>query len=123
MLGLATDTDAAWFDSVLPHIDELLLEQAHLEKKAASSAITYLFRYPEQLCLQRPLSELAREELDHFEQTLAILEKRGLSFGRQKPSPYPGRLLSCVRPCTLLHIYRNIPAHERCPCKQHSVRR
>ena len=68
MLGLVTETDDVWLQSVLPHIDELLLEQAHLEKKAASSAITLLFKYPEQLCLQRPLSELAREELDHFEQ-------------------------------------------------------
>ena len=97
MLRLRNPTDAGWAARVLPHLDELLVEQAHLEKKAASAAITYLFRYPEHVFLQVPLSELAREELEHFEQTMAILERRGIAFGRQKPGPYAGRLLAIVR--------------------------
>ena len=98
MLGLAVDTDTDWLSRVLPHVDELLVEQAHLEKKAAAGAIAYLFRYPDRACLQRPLSELAREELEHFERTLALLERRSVAFGRQVPGPYAERLLSIVRP-------------------------
>ncbi len=97
LLGLAEDADDAWLDRVLPHVDELLVEQAHLEKKAASGALTCLFRYPDQACLQRPLSELAREELEHFERTLALLERRGVPFGRLRPGPYMARLLAIVR--------------------------
>lgn len=98
MFRLRYDTDPGpWLAKVLPVLDELLLEQAHLEKKAASGALTFLFRYPEHACVQQPLSELAREELEHFEQTLERLAERGISFGRQKPGPYAGRLLQILR--------------------------
>ncbi|MGA0059957.1 MAG: tRNA isopentenyl-2-thiomethyl-A-37 hydroxylase MiaE, partial [Planctomycetota bacterium] len=62
------------------------------------AALGFLFRYPEHLVLQAPLSELAREELEHFERTLALLEGRGIPFGRQQPGPYAARLLRVVRP-------------------------
>ncbi len=97
MLRLRAHTDRSWLDKVLPHLDQLLVEQAHLEKKAASGALTFLFRYPEADAMQRPLSELVREELEHFEATLGFLAARGLRFGRQKPGPYAARLLEIVR--------------------------
>ena len=97
MLHLAVATDRAWVDRVLPHLDELLVEQAHLEKKAASSAVTFLFRYQEHASLLEPLSALAREELEHFELVLRELRRRGIPYGRQRPSPYPARLLAVVR--------------------------
>lgn len=98
MLKLRHRTDADWAPRVLAGLPELLVEQAHLEKKAASTALGFLFRYPEHLVLQAPLSELAREELEHFEATLALLEARGIRFGRQRPGPYAGRLLRIARP-------------------------
>jgi tRNA-(ms[2]io[6]A)-hydroxylase len=97
MAKLASATDAAWLERVLPHVDELLVEQAHLEKKAASGALTYLFRYPEHVVLLAPLSELAREELGHFERVLALLERRGIPFRRLRPGPYASELLAAVR--------------------------
>ena len=45
----------------------------------------------------KSLSELAREELRHFEQVLEVMKKRGIDFCRQKPSTYAGRLVSIVR--------------------------
>ena len=60
-------------------------------------AVQLLFRYPEHGFLQAPLSGLAREELTHFEEVLRVLERRGVVFGRQKPSPYAGRLRRHVR--------------------------
>ncbi|MEM7202514.1 MAG: tRNA isopentenyl-2-thiomethyl-A-37 hydroxylase MiaE [Planctomycetota bacterium] len=97
MLSLASVTDAAWGDRALEHLDEILLEQAHLEKKAASAALQLLFRYPDRVALQRPLAALAREELEHFELVLGALEDRGVPFGPQKASPYASRLLRAVR--------------------------
>lgn len=94
---LAVETDSRWAVDVVEHLDELLLEHAHLERKAAASALQFMFRYAEHEFLQQPLSELAREELRHFEAVLVELSRRGLSFGPQQPSPYAGRLVSIVR--------------------------
>lgn len=97
MLHLASHTDSIWTERALAQLDEVLLDHAHAEKKAASLAIRLMFRYPEQSALLVPLSELAREELEHFERVLAQLRARGLEFRRQKPSPYAGRLHAIVR--------------------------
>ena len=45
----------------------------------------------------KPLSELAREELRHFEQVLQIMNQKEIPFKRQKPSTYAGRLVKVVR--------------------------
>ncbi len=78
-------------------MDAILLDHAHCEKKAASTAIGMLFRYPERPQLMRPLSELAREELRHFEQVLGVIEARGGQFERQFPSTYAQRLCAIIR--------------------------
>jgi tRNA-(ms[2]io[6]A)-hydroxylase len=98
MLRLALDTDPAWGAFAADRLDEILLDHAHCEKKAASAALTLLFRYPQHASLQAPLSALAREELGHFEAVLAALARRGVPFGRQRPSPYAGKLHTAVRP-------------------------
>lgn len=98
MLHLATATDATWASTAAAHADEILLEQAHLEKKAAAAALRFLFRYPDRPSFQAPLSELAREELEHFEVVLRQLERRGVPFGPQPASAYASRLIRVVRP-------------------------
>jgi len=97
MLRLAAPTDPAWPARALAHLDELLLDHAHLEKKAAGTAVTLLFRYPERRELQEPLAQLAREELAHFEGVLGQLARRGIAFGRQRAGGYAGRLHRVVR--------------------------
>jgi tRNA 2-(methylsulfanyl)-N6-isopentenyladenosine37 hydroxylase len=98
MLALASATDAAWVDRALAHLDVVLLDHAHCEKKAASTAINLIFRYQDRPALMAPLSALAREELAHFEEMLAALARRGIAFGRLDPSPYAAELLSVCRP-------------------------
>jgi tRNA-(ms[2]io[6]A)-hydroxylase len=97
MLRLALATDRAWANRALHRLDELLLDHAHLEKKAAGTAVTLLFRYPERRALQEPLARLAREELGHFELVLGQLDRRGVAFRPQRPGPYAGRLHAAVR--------------------------
>ena len=92
MQVLAAATDPRWAERALEHLDELLVDHAHCEKKAAGTAVQLLFRYPQHAALLTPLSQLAREELMHFEQVLALLAARGLAFGRHRPGPYAGRL-------------------------------
>ncbi len=97
MLHLAEPTSAAWLPWALEHIDPILVDHAHCEKKAASTAVGLIFRYPEFPALMVPLSRLAREELAHFEQMLATLDRRGVPFERLPPSPYAARLMAAVR--------------------------
>ena len=97
MLHLASSTDPSWVQGVLPHLATILLDHAHCEKKAASTAINLLFRYQLIPELMRPLSELAREELAHFELMLGVLEQRGIPFAPLSPSPYAAELHRAVR--------------------------
>src|SRR4030095_9137944 len=97
MLHLASTTSPAWVARALAHLDEILVDPAHCEKKAPSPAVSLLFRYPERAELLAPLARLAREELEHFEQVLAHLTARGVPLTRQRPSPYASELMAAVR--------------------------
>ena len=97
MLNLASTTPPDWIERALDDFDAVLLDHAHCEKKAAGAAEKLLFQYPDHRFLLQPVAALAREELDHFQQVLERLEKRGLAFKRQRPSPYGGRLHGRVR--------------------------
>lgn len=96
-LALVSATGPVWLARALAHLDEILVDHAHCEKKAASTAVSLLFRYPERTELLAPLARLAREELRHFEQVVAHLRARGLGLVRQRPSPYASELLAAAR--------------------------
>ncbi len=98
MLSLAEETRTEWVERAVRSLDEVLLDHAHCEKKAAGGALRLLFSYPDKGYLQQPLAELAQEELTHFQQLLTLLERRGVPFERQKPSPYARKLHAKVRP-------------------------
>ncbi|MCA9712579.1 MAG: tRNA-(ms[2]io[6]A)-hydroxylase [Myxococcales bacterium] len=97
MLHLHSQTDPRWDAWALAHLDEILLDHAHCEKKAASTAINLVFRYTHHAVLVEPLSRLAREELEHFELVLGHLRRRGVAFVRLQPSPYASRLMEACR--------------------------
>ena len=97
MLGFIAPTRPDWLPRALQQLDEVLVDHAHCEKKAAGAAGSVRFRCAEYPFLLEPLSELAGEELDHFRAVLGVLAGRGISFRRQHPSPYAGRLLRAAR--------------------------
>ena len=97
MLRLQSETSPAWVERATREVEELLIDHAHCEKKAASTAINLIFRYPEYSELLQPLSALAREELAHFELVLNILRSRGYEYRKLKPSAYAGRLMEMNR--------------------------
>lgn len=90
-------TPRAWAEAQVAHVDTLLLEQAHLEKKAAAAAVSFLFRLPLDAALHRRLSALGREELVHFERTLKLLDRRGVAFAAQESSGYAEKLKRAIR--------------------------
>jgi tRNA-(ms[2]io[6]A)-hydroxylase len=97
MLRLSSESPPAWLELALADIDLVLLDHAHCEKKAASTALNLIFRYPDRSELLLPLSALAREELEHFERVVALIRKRGGEFARLEPSTYAGRLFKVIR--------------------------
>lgn len=90
-------TPRGWIDDALAHQDLLLIDHAHCEKKAASTALSLMYRYVDNTDLLNKMSRLAREELRHFEQVLAIMKKRGVTYDHLTPARYAAGLRQAVR--------------------------
>lgn len=90
-------TPPTWVTWALAHPDILLIDHAHCEKKAASTALNLMFRYVDRPDLLDRLSQLAREELLHFEQVIGLMRERGVVYGHLSPSRYAQGLRRHVR--------------------------
>ncbi|MCK7543233.1 tRNA-(ms[2]io[6]A)-hydroxylase [Marinobacter bryozoorum] len=90
-------TPQQWIDNALANQDLMLIDHAHCEKKAASTALSLMYRYVDNTDLLNKMSRLAREELRHFEQVLSIMKKRGVEYGHLSPARYAAGLRSLVR--------------------------
>lgn len=90
-------TPDAWVQQALQHPEELLIDHANCEKKAASTALNLMFRYIDKPDLLQKMSRLAREELRHFEQVIALMGKRGIAYRGLSASHYAQRLRQHVR--------------------------
>ena len=92
-----TPTPEAWINEAGIRLPELLLDHANCELKAASTALGFIYRYPERAALASRMSRLAREELRHFEQVRKIMEERSIPFEHVSASRYAGSLRDAVR--------------------------
>jgi tRNA-(ms[2]io[6]A)-hydroxylase len=87
----------AWVRAACADLPTLLVDHAHCEKRAASTAVRYLFRYPDWPALVGAMSRLAREELVHFERVLKECEARGVPFRGLPSANYAAALFALVR--------------------------
>jgi tRNA-(ms[2]io[6]A)-hydroxylase len=94
---LGAATPEAWIEAAVRNLEEILLDHANCEKKAASTALALMFRYERDTELAQRMSRLAREELRHFEQVQAILSARGIPVRRLAASRYAQGLRDHVR--------------------------
>lgn len=90
-------TPDAWVEEALQQPKVLLIDHANCEKKAAATALNLMFRYVDKPELLQKMSRLAREELRHFEQVHALMEKRGVAYRHLPPGSYAGKLRKGVR--------------------------
>jgi tRNA-(ms[2]io[6]A)-hydroxylase len=95
---LDTQTPPEWLDLASERLPEMLLDHANCELKAASTALGFLYRYPDRTALAQRMSRLAREELRHFEQVRSIMDDMGIPFERLSASRYAGGLRDAARP-------------------------
>jgi len=96
VLNLYVPTPDRWLAQVEGHLDLLLIDHAHCEKKAAGVAMNLLFSYVEHGELTRAMTEIVQEELDHFHQVRAILDRRSIRFYKLSPSSYGAKLHELV---------------------------
>ncbi len=94
---LRSRTDLRWLPFALSRLDEVLIDHAHCEKKAAACALSLLQTYPEVDGLAAQMAELAREESGHLARVLGVLKKRGLALGRDPGDPYAQKLQALIR--------------------------
>ncbi len=93
---LPCETPDAWIETALENPDILLIDHANCEKKAASTALNLMYRYVDNFALLNKMSRLAREELRHFEQVIAIMKDRGIDYYPLSASRYASGLRVCV---------------------------
>src|SRR5215469_759790 len=92
MLCLEVPTDAAWALAAMGDVDAVLADHAHCEMKAASNALSLAARHPGDVELVRALTDLAREEIEHFQRVLRLLEERGVALGAPPVDAYAADL-------------------------------
>jgi tRNA-(ms[2]io[6]A)-hydroxylase len=96
-LGLQLPTDPRWVNLVEMDLGEILTDHAYCEQKAALSCISIIQGYPEKHDVVRELAPIVTEEWGHFRQVIAEMDKRGLTFGRQRKDEYVNALLKFQR--------------------------
>jgi tRNA 2-(methylsulfanyl)-N6-isopentenyladenosine37 hydroxylase len=94
---LLATTPSAWVRLAVERFDEVLVDHAHCEKKAAAQALSMVAAFPDVPGLARAMARLAREEAGHLAQVLQLVEERGLRLGRDPGDPYAQALQKHVR--------------------------
>lgn len=95
---LPCKTPNRWVENALDNPELLLIDHANCEKKAASTALNLIYRYVDNFDLLNKMSRLAREEMRHFEQVIAIMKRRNIQYKQISASRYAVQLRAQVRP-------------------------
>lgn len=88
MLGLKLPTDPRWANIAEKNLQEILVDHAYCEQKAASTAISLIVTYPEYPELVNAMTALAREEMGHFKMVHDKILERGLKMGWDRKDEY-----------------------------------
>ncbi|MBN4081894.1 MAG: tRNA-(ms[2]io[6]A)-hydroxylase [Gammaproteobacteria bacterium] len=96
-INLLSATDPEWVNVIINNFDAFLADHANCERKASSLAMSMVVRYPDRPKIITALVELAQEELEHFGQVYALMEKRGVSLIKDEPDPYVNQLCKLMR--------------------------
>ncbi len=96
-LGLELPTDPRWVNVAEKNIEDILIDHAYCEQKAASSCISLIITYPELTELVDALTPIVAEEWSHFERVMDELKKRGFSLKRQRKDEYVEQLQGVLR--------------------------
>lgn len=87
-LGLTLPTDPRWVNIASMNIEDILVDHAYCEQKAASSCISLIILHHDKTALVEALTSVVAEEWAHFERVLEQLKIRGYSLGPQRKDEY-----------------------------------
>lgn len=93
MLGLKLPTDPRWVNIAEKNIDEILIDHAYCEQKAASTAISLIVSFPEYEEVVTKMTELVQEEMSHFKMVHDLIKERSIAMGRDRKDLYVVELM------------------------------
>src|SRR5216110_3741463 len=96
MLLFREKIPTGWLPKILADLPAVLVDHAHLERKAATSALN-LEKYRDLYPRVAELNAIAIEELQHFQLVLDLLKRRGIPFSQPYPSPWISGLMKAIR--------------------------
>ena len=96
-IDLLVATDPAWVEVPLRDFDEFIMDHANCERKASAQAMSLVVKYPDRLPIIPGLIDVALEELEHFRQVYALMQRRGLELASDVPDPYVRQLAALMR--------------------------
>jgi len=88
ILKLQLPTDPRWATLIDKNLEDILVDHAYCEQKAASSCISLIVQFPERTQLVDTLTPIVAEEWEHFNRVLIQLRKRGFSLGKKRTDAY-----------------------------------
>ncbi|MEQ9441207.1 MAG: tRNA-(ms[2]io[6]A)-hydroxylase [Cyclobacteriaceae bacterium] len=88
ILKLRLPTDPRWVALADENLEEILIDHAYCEQKAASSCISLIVQFPDRQELVDVLSPIVAEEWEHFQRVLEQIRKRGFTMGRKRTDEY-----------------------------------
>ena len=94
---LPCPTPDRWVENALENQSLMLIDHANCEKKAASTALSLINRYTDNFDLLNKMSRLAREEMRHFEQVIALMKRRKITYVHVSASRYAAGLRDMAR--------------------------
>ncbi|WP_194975086.1 tRNA-(ms[2]io[6]A)-hydroxylase [Aquiflexum lacus] len=97
MLHLQLPTDPRWVNIAEMNLEEILVDHAYCEQKAASSCISLIVNFHEFAELVEMLTPVVAEEWSHFERVLEQINKRGYKLGKPRRDEYVIKLSEFVK--------------------------
>ncbi len=92
ILKLKLPTDPRWVAMADENLEEILVDHAYCEQKAASSCISLIVQFSDRQKLVDVLSPIVAEEWEHFQRVVAQIRKRGFTLGRTRTDEYVVKL-------------------------------
>jgi tRNA-(ms[2]io[6]A)-hydroxylase len=94
-LELSAVTRPEWTQVVLSNFAAFLQDHADCERKASAMALSFVAKYPDRVEILPELIETGIEELTHFQQVYAHMQKRGIQLAREMiEDPYIKSLMA-----------------------------
>ena len=97
MLHLHSTSSERWLQQVDASLNEILIDHAHCEQKAAAAAMDLMFDYVVNEDLCKEMTEIVHEELEHFHMVIELLKDRRVRFYKMKPGTYGRKLKQLAR--------------------------